>query len=113
MTNIKIIETGDDLTQREIAKKMGISLGWVNYCISELVKKGLVKAHRFRNAKNKRAYAYILTPKGIERKIKLTRQFLKTKMTEYEEMKKEIRVLSFELEKYDSEDLFPEKPTES
>ena len=90
---------GDDpnLTQRQMAEKMGISLGKFNYCLNELVKKGFVKINRFKSSQNKAAYMYILTPHGLEEKTKITVNFLKRKMSEYEKIKKEIEKLKEEV----------------
>ena len=82
-----------------MAKKMGISLGKVNYCLSELAKKGLIKVTRFKSAKNKIPYAYVLTPHGLEEKARLTVNFLKRKLLEYEETKRQIRELAREVDK--------------
>ena len=90
---------GDDpnFTQRQMAAKMGISLGKFNYCLNELVKKGFVKINRFKSSQNKAAYLYILTPHGLEEKTKITVNFLKRKMSEYEKIKKEIEKLKEEV----------------
>ena len=77
-------------TQRELASELGFSLGKLNYCVNALKKKGLVKIDNFRKSKNKFGYMYILTPKGISAKTKLTINFMKKKMQEYDELKKEI-----------------------
>ncbi|MEE9421510.1 MAG: MarR family EPS-associated transcriptional regulator [Desulfatiglandaceae bacterium] len=74
----------------DMAKKMGISVGKVNFCISELAKKGLIKVKRFKSAKNKLPYSYMLTPRGIEEKGRITVRFLKRKIEEYEEIKCQI-----------------------
>jgi EPS-associated MarR family transcriptional regulator len=95
---LKILENEPDLSQRKMAEKMGISLGKVNYCVTELAKKGFIKVNRFKNAKNKRAYTYLLTLRGMEEKSKLTINFLKRKLREYEEIKKQIGELSKEVE---------------
>jgi len=87
------------LRQLDIAKKMGISVGKVNFCISELAKKGLIKVKRFKSAKNKLPYSYMLTPRGIEEKGRITVRFLKRKLAEYEELKQQIGVLTEEVEK--------------
>ena len=87
------------LRQLDIAKKMGISVGKVNYCIAELAKKGLIKVKRFKSAKNKLPYSYMLTPQGIEEKGKITVRFLKRKLSEYEEIKHQIAALTEEVEK--------------
>ena len=95
---LKILSRDSNLTQREMAKKMGISLGRVNYCISELVKKGLIKINRFKHSKNKIQYIYILTPQGLEEKAALTISFLKRKVMEYEEIKSQIKEVAQEIE---------------
>ena len=77
-------------SQREMAKKLGLSLGKLNYCLKALISKGLIKINNFKTNKNKIRYAYILTPKGISTKTKLTINFMKRKMKEYDELKKEI-----------------------
>lgn len=94
---LKLIESNPNFTQRQMAEAMGISLGKFNYCLKELVKKGVVKIERFKSSDNKAAYMYILTPHGIEEKTKITVNFLKRKMIEYEELKKEIRELQSEM----------------
>ena len=81
------------LSQRDLSKKMGISLGKVNYLINELLKKGYIKAKRFKNSRNKIAYMYYLTPKGMSVKIKQTYIFLQRKLEEYERLKHEIEIL--------------------
>ena len=95
---LKILAEEPKLRQLDLAKMMGISVGNVNYCISELAKKGLIKVKRFKSAKNKVPYTYILTPRGIEEKAILTVRFLKRKIEEYEEIKRQIRVLTQEVE---------------
>ena len=97
---LKLINENGDLTQRKMAKEMGISLGKVNYCISELTKKGMLKIIRFKNSNEKRSYVYLLTPHGLEEKVKLTLNFLRSKLGEYEEIRKQIRELSSELKQY-------------
>lgn len=94
---LKLLDQKDDLTQREMAKKMGISLGKMNYCVSELTKSGLIKVIHFKNSRDRRAYVYLLTPRGLEEKASLTLSFLKIKMEEYEEIRQQIRELSNEL----------------
>ena len=96
---LKILSRETSFTQREMAKKMGISLGKVNYSLSELAKKGLIKVTRFKSAKNKIPYAYVLTPHGLEEKARLTVSFLKRKILEYEEIKRQIRELAREVDK--------------
>jgi len=77
-------------SQRELASELNISLGKINYILNELKKKGLVKISNFKKNKNKSSYFYLLTPKGIANKSKLTIEFMKRKMREYDELKKEI-----------------------
>ena len=78
------------ITQRELAKELGFSLGKLNYCLNALRLKGLVKIKNFKNNKNKINYIYVLTPKGITKKAKLTLNFMKRKIKEYEELRKEL-----------------------
>ena len=89
----KQIEANPEISQRELACELGISLGKANYCLKALIEKGLLKAGNFRNSKNKKAYVYKLTRKGIEEKANVTLRFLKQKMTEYESLKSEIEFL--------------------
>ena len=77
-------------SQRELASDLNISLGKINYILNELKKKGFVKISNFKKNKNKSSYFYLLTPKGIANKSKLTIEFMKKKMREYDELKKEI-----------------------
>tara|TARA_B100001063_G_C16750016_1_gene549751 strand:+ start:1233 stop:1541 length:309 start_codon:yes stop_codon:yes gene_type:complete len=78
-------------SQRELAKELSFSLGKLNYCMKELKKKGLVKIQNFKNNKRKLNYLYVLTPKGIAEKTKITLRFMKQKMKEYDELKKELK----------------------
>ncbi len=93
---LRLLEENPDLTQREIAKKLGVSLGSTNYCLKALVDKGLVKIRNFRASKNKLGYAYLLTPRGVKEKLALTEGFLKRKLIEYEALKAEIEALQAE-----------------
>ena len=90
---LKRLETEPEISQRELAKELGISLGKVNYCLKALIEKGWVKANNFRNNQNKKAYIYLLTPRGIEEKARITVQFLKIKIVEHEALTKEIKGL--------------------
>ena len=87
---LKILAKEPQLGQREMAKRMGISLGKVNFCVSELAAKGWIKVTRLKSARKKIPYIYMLTPKGLEEKGKLTVRFLKRKVSEYEEIKMQI-----------------------
>ena len=78
-------------TQRELASKLGFSLGKLNYCLKSLKKKGHIKLKNFQNNKNKINYTYILTPRGLAIKTKLTVNFMKRKMKEYDELAKELK----------------------
>ncbi|MBY0579461.1 MAG: MarR family EPS-associated transcriptional regulator [Burkholderiales bacterium] len=95
---LKHLETNPEISQRKLAKELGISLGRANYCLKALIEKGLVKANNFRNMKNRSGYVYFLTPKGIEEKARITLQFLKFKIVEYEALKSEIENLQREAE---------------
>ena len=77
-------------SQRELSQSLGLSLGKINYCIKALRLKGLIKMNNFKKNKNKLGYAYLLTPKGIAEKTELTINFMKRKMKEYDELKREI-----------------------
>lgn len=93
---LKLIEAEPHLSQRDIAQKMGVSLGKTNYCLKALVDKGFVKFQNFFNNTNKSAYIYFLTPKGIEEKAEVTYRFLQRKLDEYENIKVEIAHLKIE-----------------
>ena len=81
------------LSQRELSKRMRVSLGRVNYLVNQLLKKGYIKAKRFKNSKHKIAYMYYLTPSGMSAKVTQTYHFLQRKTEEYERLKEEIEVL--------------------
>jgi EPS-associated MarR family transcriptional regulator len=86
-----------DASQRELARAMGISLGKVNYCLHALMEKGLIKVRNFTNSRNKAAYAYILTRKGMEEKISVTTAFLRRKIEEFDAVAGEIERLKAEV----------------
>ena len=94
---IRALENAPEQSQRELSKRLGVSLGSLHYCLHALIKKGYVKAQNFKNAKNKLAYAYILTPEGISLKKELTIAFLKRKQAEYKSIRQEIETLEAEL----------------
>jgi len=96
---MQLLQENPDLTQRELAKKLGVSVGGLNYCLKALMEKGLVKMQNFTHSKNKFGYVYVLTPRGIAEKAKLTSNFLKRKMEEYESLKAEIEALTIEVNK--------------
>ncbi|MFC1815074.1 MarR family EPS-associated transcriptional regulator [Thermodesulfobacteriota bacterium] len=93
---LKVLSNDANFTQREMARTMGISLGKVNYCLAELAKKGFIEINRFKDSKNKFQYLYILTPRGLEEKAGLTVRFLKRKVSEYNDIKRQIRDLARE-----------------
>ena len=90
---LRKLEENPQYTQRELSKDMGVSLGKINYCMKKLIEKGLVKLSNFSHNKDKVSYIYLLTPKGIEDKSKLTIEFLKIKIKEYEILQEEIDIL--------------------
>lgn len=96
---LKLIEANPHMSQREVAQAMGVSLGKVNYCIKALVEKGFVKLENFRRNEDKRVYAYLLTPRGIEEKARVTVAFLQRKLAEYEAVQGEIEELRKEVKK--------------
>ncbi|MBI28593.1 MAG: MarR family EPS-associated transcriptional regulator [Pelagibacteraceae bacterium] len=87
---LRKIQTNPEASQRELAKELGFSLGKVNYCLTALKAKGLIKLDNFRKNNNKLNYFYILTPKGFVAKTKLTLRFMKIKMQEYDELQAEL-----------------------
>jgi len=95
---LKTLENNPSLSQRDLAKRLGISLGKVNFCLNALVGKGWLKINNFRNSDNKLAYAYVLTPRGIEERARMTVHFLTYKVQEYEHLRAEIEELKREAE---------------
>ena len=97
---LKILEGNPGASQRDIARELGVSLGRVNFCLQALIEKGLIKANNFRNSTTKQTYLYLLTPKGIDEKAKVTLRFLKSKLAEYEAVKAELEELRRDATKY-------------
>ena len=93
---LRKLESNPKYTQRELSQEMEVSLGKINYCMKKLIEKGWLKAKNFQQSENKKAYAYFLTPKGMDEKSKLTITFLKRKIEEYELLKGEIQQLQEE-----------------
>lgn len=93
---LRLLKENPDLTQRELAEKLGVSVGSLNYCLKALIEKGWIKVQNFSQSKNKFGYVYILTPRGIAEKAALTSGFLKRKLAEYEAIKIEITSLYLE-----------------
>jgi EPS-associated MarR family transcriptional regulator len=94
-----ILQADPEINQRELARRLGISLGKTNYCLQALIEKGWVKARNFKNNRNKLAYSYLLTPSGLEEKARLTVRFLRHKMSEYQELKEVIAELQAEVDR--------------
>lgn len=101
---MRILQDNPDLTQRELAERLGMSVGGLNYCLNALIGKGFVKMANFQKSKNKFKYVYLLTPQGIAEKVALTSRFLQRKLEEYEALKAEIDTLKTEaiLNKFNS-----------
>jgi EPS-associated MarR family transcriptional regulator len=95
---MRILQENSDLTQRELAEMLGMSVGGLNYCLKALIDKGLVKMQNFSNSKNKFKYVYLLTPTGIAEKMALTNRFLSRKIEEYEALKLEIDALKSQVD---------------
>jgi EPS-associated MarR family transcriptional regulator len=93
---LRMLQDNPDMTQREIAEKLGISTSGLNYCLKALIDKGWVKVQNFSQSKNKFGYIYLLTPQGIAEKAVLANRFLKRKLAEHEALKAEIQALQFE-----------------
>lgn len=94
---LKQLEENPALTQREMASAIGVSLGKLNYCLKALIEKGWVKAGNFRRSKDKLGYAYLLTPKGVDEKTRVTLAFLARKQREYEQLVSELESLRREV----------------
>ena len=88
---LRLLEQNPEMSQRDLAEALGVSTGGVHYLLKALIDKGFVKLGNFTRSKDKRRYAYVLTPKGISERTALTRDFLARKMAEYERLKAEIR----------------------
>ena len=95
---LKLLQEQPQMSQRDLAQAMGVSLGKANYCLKALMDKGLVKLGRFRANPDKRQYAYLLTPAGLKEKTRITLEFLRFKVSEYEALEKEIEQLRGDLE---------------
>ena len=98
---LKSLEQYSRPTQRQLSNDLGVSLGKVNYCLKSLIEKGFIKVNNFRNSNNKIQYSYLLTPKGIEEKAKLTLDFIRIKTQEYDTLKQEIESLKQEAKNID------------
>lgn len=96
LNTLRLLDASPRLTQRKIARELGVSLGKTNYCLRALLGKGFVKVQNFRNNANKRGYVYLLTPEGVAAKATLTRHFLARKREEYDELRLEVEKLQRE-----------------
>lgn len=94
---LKVLEENPDVTQRELAARLGISLGKANYCLRALMSKGWVKMDNFRRNPSKMGYVYLLTPRGIEEKARFAVRFLRYKLQEFDALKSEIERLRLEV----------------
>ena len=95
---LRLLQDNPDLTQREIAQRLGLSTSGLNYCLKALIDKGWVKVHNFSQSKNKFGYIYVLTPQGMAEKLLLASRFLRRKMSEYEALRAEIDGLQAEVD---------------
>ena len=94
---LKLLQANPELSQRQLAEALGVSVGKVNYCLKAFLERGLVKVRNFRDSQNKLAYAYYLTPKGAREKVQTTLGFLRRRLDEYREMEREIEELRREV----------------
>ena len=94
---LRLLQDNPEMTQRELAKEVGVSTGGIHYVLNALVEKGMLKLSNFTAAKDKRRYAYKLTPQGIAEKARLTRRFMIRKLAEYEALKAEIEEVRSDL----------------
>lgn len=97
---LRLLHENPEMSQRELAEALGVSVGGIHYVLNALIDKGMVKLGNFTSAEDKRRYAYVLTPQGISEKASITRRFLARKIEEYEALKAEITALSAEIDNY-------------
>ena len=95
---LRLLQENPEMSRRELADRLGMSLGGLNYCLKALIGKGFVELDNFQNSRHKLKYVYVLTPAGIAQKVAMTGRFLKRKMQEYEALKEEIELLRAEVE---------------
>jgi EPS-associated MarR family transcriptional regulator len=100
---MRLLEENPAMSQRDVARELGISLGKVNYCLQALMNKGWIKAANFKNSQNKAAYMYLLTPRGVEQKANLALEYLQIKMREYENLRAEIEQVREEARRYEQQ----------
>jgi EPS-associated MarR family transcriptional regulator len=97
---LKLVEQHPQITQRQLSKELGVSLGKAHYVVKALVEVGWIKLENFQRSDNKLGYAYLLTPAGVVEKSKITRQFLQRKQREYQQLKREIEQLQIEVDEF-------------
>jgi EPS-associated MarR family transcriptional regulator len=95
---LKKLQEDPQISQRDLARELGISLGRTNFCLRALMEKGLIKANNFKNNRNKKAYMYLLTPQGMAEKARATARFLERKVAEHEALQREIAALQREIQ---------------
>ena len=100
---LRLLQDNPELSQRELAKRVGVSTGGIHYVLNALVEKGMIKLSNFASSEDKRRYAYVLTPRGISERAALTRRFVDRKLAEYHAIKLEIEEISQELDPQVSE----------
>lgn len=100
---MRVLEANPTMSQRDVAKELGISLGKVNYCLRALIGKGWIKAANFKNNKNKAAYMYLLTPRGASQKGRMAVEFLQIKKREYDALRAEIEQYKSEVKTWKAE----------
>jgi len=105
---LRILESNPQASQRDLAHALGISVGKVNYCLNALIEKGWLKARNFKNNKNKRAYMYYLTPRGLEEKARVTLRFFRQRLAEHAALTAEIEALRREAAQEQEKALSPE-----
>ena len=96
---LRLLEADPTISQRDVARQLGMSLGKVNFCVQALIGKGMIKATNFKNSRRKAAYMYFLTPRGIEEKAQVTARFLQQKIREYEELRSAIEQIREEVQR--------------
>lgn len=108
---LKVLEETPDVTQRELAARLGTSLGKANYCLRALMGRGWVKMDKFRRNPNKMGYIYLLTPSGIEEKTRFAARFLRRKLHEFDVLKAEIECLQLEVESSEAKEHIAKRPS--
>ena len=103
MKALKVLEKNPELSQRQLAKELGISLGKTHYILNSLIDVGLVKVDNFKRSDNKLGYIYLLTPRGFVEKVKVTEKFLSRKQREFEDLRRQIAYLTKEVESMESD----------